>query len=109
MGVMLCALGGGSRGSGRPMDIMERWQRLGVGVGCAVGLRCRGNSQRDGKDEVKRHLDSTAVLGCYGICVYCTAAGDYDRRRGYSQKASDKSGLCWPEVGRKNRIVRKLS
>lgn len=44
-----------------------------------MGLRCRGNSQRDGKDKVKQHLDSTAALGCYGICVYCTAAGDHDR------------------------------
>lgn len=28
---------------------------------------------------MKQHLDSTAALGCYGICVYCTAAGDDHR------------------------------
>lgn len=42
-------------------------------------LRCRGSSKWDGKDEVKQRSDGTAALGCYEICVYCRAAGDYSR------------------------------
>lgn len=38
----------------------------------------------------------------------CTVQQRRHSSRRNSQKASDNSGLCGPEVGRKSRIVRKL-